>query len=89
MWKSFITNWTTSVPALLIAICTATGLADIVPSEYYKYLMAVCGFLTTAGFLAAKSANVSNAPNPVAAAAVTEAAAAKPNPSVVIPPAVK
>lgn len=82
MWKSFTTNWTTSVPAMLIAICTTAELAGILPDQYFKYLMATCGFLTTAGFLAAKSANVSNAPVPVAAAVVSAASEAKTNPSV-------
>lgn len=60
MLKNILTNWTTSLPALLIAVCTMTSLSEILPAEYFKYLMAICGFLTAAGFLAAKSSNVTN-----------------------------
>jgi hypothetical protein len=84
MWKSLITNWTTSIPAGLIALCAGTMLTDLLPDKYDKYGLAFCMFLAAIGFGAAKSANVSNAPNPVAAASVSDAAAATPNPATAV-----
>lgn len=78
MWKSIITNWTTSLPALLIAICTTTELSGLLPETWFTYLMAICGFLTAIGLLAAKSSNVSNSPHPVEASVVSDSAASKP-----------
>ena len=60
MWKSMLTNWTTSIPAALIALCGATEFFDVLPSQYSTYLIAACAFLTAIGFFAAKSANVSH-----------------------------
>ena len=60
MWKSLITNWTTSIPAALIALCGATELFEWLPPDWSKYLIAACAFLTAVGFAAAKSANVSH-----------------------------
>lgn len=60
MLKSILTNWTTSLPAMLIGLCGATEFFEMLPPSYSKYLLAFCAFLTALGLLAAKSANVSH-----------------------------
>ncbi len=85
MWKSLITNWTTSVPAGLIALCTGTWLFDLLPDQYDKYAMAFCMFLTAIGLGASKSAGVTNSKDPGEAVIVSAVAAATPNPAAVVP----
>ena len=86
MWKSLSTNWTTSVPGLLAGICGATELFELLPDAWRVKAMSVCAILVAIGLIAAKSANVSNAPKPVEAAVVSAASAATPNPSTTPPP---
>ena len=81
MWKSLATNWTTSVPAALIALCTGTMLIDLLPDQYDKYGTAFCMFIAAIGLGAAKSAGVSNSKDPGEAVIVSAQAAVTPNPA--------
>jgi hypothetical protein len=81
--KLFGTNWTTNLPATGFALCTSAELIGLIPEAYEKYAAAFCSFALAVGLFAAKSANVSNAPAPVASAVVPPVAAATPNPSAV------
>lgn len=63
---AFFSSMKTTVIGLLITICTGTSFSGVLPEKYNSILMLVCGVLTGFGFIAAKDANVSNAPTPTA-----------------------
>ena len=60
MWKSMLTNWTTSVPGLLATICESTVLLNLVPVEWKEAAHGLCIFFLAIAAFAAKSANVSH-----------------------------
>lgn len=71
--KLFFTNYKTTVPAVLAAICAADALyLKLLPEEWEKHGTAACVFLTSLGLIAAKDADkthskviVSPQPDPV------------------------
>ena len=60
MWKSLITNWTTSLPALLATICEGTVVFSIMPESWVPMAHAFCVLMLAIAAFAAKSANVSH-----------------------------
>lgn len=57
-------SWKTTVCGLLTLICAGTALTEALPLQYGQYVHPVCTILLALGLIAAKDANVSNAPNP-------------------------
>lgn len=75
MWDKvklfFATNWKTSVPALLAAVCASDEYFQLLPEAWGMKATATCTFLLAIGLIAAKDANVSNAPKPAEAQKVS------------------
>lgn len=59
-------NWTTNIPGVLSAVCASSEILGLLPPDYSMKAMQACLMLNAVGLIAAKSANVSNAPNPSA-----------------------
>lgn len=59
----FKTNWKTSVPAVLALMCASDEYFQMLPDAWRMKATATCTFLLAIGLIAAKDANVSNAPN--------------------------
>lgn len=79
MW-TFLNSIKTTALGVLVLICGGVAFTGVL-ADYNQLLMLVCGSLTGLGLIAAKDANISNAPNPAAPVVVTPELAAKPNPS--------
>jgi len=79
-------NWTTNIPGTVSALCGLSVYFEMLPSRWRDTAMAFCGLMLSWGVIAAKSANVSNSPDPREAVVVPPAAAVKPNPAAVVAP---
>ena len=54
----------TTVTGILVLICTGTSVSGVLGDKWNSLLQLICGVLIAFGFIAAKDADVSNAPNP-------------------------
>ena len=62
---NFLASWKTSLAGILVLACTGTTYSDMLPPKYAGLLQLVCGVLIGFGIIAAKDANVTNAPTAV------------------------
>lgn len=79
LW-TYLKSKMTTVLGALVVLCGSVAFTGTL-AEYNAVLMLVCASLTGAGLMAAKDANVSNSPNPVAPVVVPAVLAAQPNPA--------
>lgn len=80
--SAYFTSKKTNVCALLVMLCGSIEAFDVFGPKYGRILLGLCAVVTGIGFFVSKDANVSNAPDPKAAAVVSPVDQAKPNPAV-------